>query len=60
MAGNFNKAIDYAEKSAQLFKENAGEENDYTKLQNKYVEVLKERAKNDAVLSRQLREVKQL
>lgn len=56
MMGNFEKAIDYAEKSSQLFEEYAGEDNQYTKLQKEYVEALKERAKNDAVLSRQLRE----
>jgi tetratricopeptide (TPR) repeat protein len=56
MTGNFDKAIDYAEKSVQLFKENAGEDSEYTKLQDKYVEALKKRAKNDVVLSRQLHE----
>lgn len=56
MTGSFEKAIDYAEKASQLFEEYAGEYDQYTKLQKKYVEVLKERVKNDAVLSRQLRE----
>jgi tetratricopeptide (TPR) repeat protein len=56
MTGNFEKAIDYAEKSSQLFEEHTGEEGDYTKLQKKYLEVLKERATNDVVLSKQLHE----
>ncbi|MDR0394702.1 MAG: tetratricopeptide repeat protein [Tannerella sp.] len=58
MAGDFNKAVDYAEKSARLFEKNAGKDSDYTKLQAKYVEALKERAKNDLLLSKQLRENK--
>jgi hypothetical protein len=58
MAGDFKKALDYAEMSARLFEENAGGESDYTKLQNKYVEALRERAKNDVLLSEQFRENK--
>jgi hypothetical protein len=56
MTGNFEKAIGYAEESVRLFEEYTGEDGDYTKLQKKYLEVLKERAKNDALLSRQLQE----
>ena len=56
MTGNFEKAIGYAEESGRLFEENTGEDGAYTKLQKKYLEVLKERAKNDMALSRQLRE----
>lgn len=56
MTGNFEKAISYAEESGRLFEENTGEDGVYTKLQKKYLEVLKERAKNDMALSRQLRE----
>ncbi|MDR2679546.1 MAG: tetratricopeptide repeat protein [Tannerella sp.] len=56
IAGDFEKAVGYAEESYRLFVTNAGEDNDYTKLQKMYLEILKGRAKNDSVLSRQLRE----
>jgi hypothetical protein len=56
ITGDFEKAITYAEKSYRLFEENAGEDDDYTKLQKRYLEILRERAGNDSVLSKQLRE----
>ncbi|MDR0699196.1 MAG: tetratricopeptide repeat protein [Tannerella sp.] len=56
ITGDFEKAIDYAGKSYQLFKEYAGENDAYTKLQKRYLEILNERAENDKTLSEQLRE----
>ncbi|MDR1524431.1 MAG: DUF6340 family protein, partial [Tannerella sp.] len=47
IAGDFGKAIGYAEESCRLFEENAGEDDGYTKLQKKYLDVLRERAGND-------------
>ncbi|MDR1098505.1 MAG: tetratricopeptide repeat protein [Tannerella sp.] len=56
MTGDFEKATGYAAECGRLFETYAGEDSDYTKLQKRYLEVLNERAKNDAVLSGQLRE----
>jgi tetratricopeptide (TPR) repeat protein len=56
ITGDFEKAILYAEKSYRLFEEYAGEEDAYTKLQKKYLEILNERAENEKNLSEQLRE----
>jgi hypothetical protein len=56
MTGDFEKAMDCAEQSVRLFRDSSGEESDYTKLQDRYVEVLKERAGDERLLSRQLRE----
>jgi tetratricopeptide (TPR) repeat protein len=54
--GDFGKATDYAEKSYRLFDEYAGEDDAYTKLQEMYLGILKERAEKDGILSEQLRE----
>jgi len=56
MAGNFRKAIDYAEISYGLFKEHADEKNYNTNLQSTYLEILKSRAEADQLLSKQLKE----
>lgn len=56
IAGDFQKAVAYAEKSYRLFEENTGEDDVYAKLQKRYLELLRERAGNDSVLSKQLRE----
>jgi hypothetical protein len=56
IAGDFEKATGYAEESYRLFEEHTGEDNAYTKLQKKYLEILKERAERDKTLSEQLRE----
>ena len=56
LAGNFEKAVEYAEISYGLYKEFAGNESDYLKVQNTYVVVLKKRQESDKMLSKQLRE----
>jgi len=56
LAGNFEKAVEYAEISYALFKEFAGNESDYLRIQNTYVVVLKKRQESDKMLSKQLRE----
>jgi hypothetical protein len=56
IGGDFEKATGYAEQSYRLFEENAGADDVYTKLQKRYLEILKERAERDRTLSRQLGE----
>ena len=57
MDGDFDKAIEYAEISYNLYKENAENENDsHTDLQNYYFEALKKRKTDDVKLSEQLGE----
>jgi tetratricopeptide (TPR) repeat protein len=54
--GNFNKAIEYAEKSCALFKEILPEDDRSVKIQKLFVEILKKRLSNEDKLSKQLRE----
>ena len=58
MIGNFDKAVEYAEVSYNLFKENEREKenNMYINAQNYYFEVLKKRKEDDKMLSGQLGE----
>jgi len=57
MKGNFDKAGEYAEIAYKLMKEQIKDEKDSVlKLQQAYVGILKKRAENDVVLSKQLRE----
>jgi tetratricopeptide (TPR) repeat protein len=56
IGGDFEKATGYAEQSYRLFEENAGADDAYTKLQKRYLEILKERTERDKTLSGQLRE----
>ena len=56
MMGDFKKAIEYAEISYKLFKENTDEKDSYTDIQKTYLDVLKKRVEEDKLLSKQLRE----
>jgi len=56
IAGNFQKAVEYAEVASSIFKKNADENNFHSLRQQKYLEKLTKRAENDEILSRQLRE----
>jgi tetratricopeptide (TPR) repeat protein len=56
MTGDFAEAIAYAEKAYHLFKESAGEENNFTKSQKLYIEALSKRAEDDKRLLHQLGE----
>jgi tetratricopeptide (TPR) repeat protein len=56
ITGNFEKAIENAEKSYKLYEEAAGEEDSFVKLQKRYIDILNKRAKDDDLLSKQLKE----
>jgi len=54
MTGDFKKAVEFAETSHRLFKENDIENSPYTTIQNTYIEVLKKRIDSDKILTKQL------
>ena len=56
MKNDFKKAIEYAEISHGLFKENADENDVYKGIQGTYIDVLKKRMEGDKLLSKQLGE----
>ena len=58
MIGDFEKAVEYAEISHNLFKENDKKNSQYIRMQDIYVNALKKRKSNDEILSKQLRETK--
>ena len=56
MKSDFKKAVEYAEISHGLFKENTDEKDVYRGIQGTYVDVLKKRMEEDKLLSKQLGE----
>ena len=56
LAGDFQKAIEYAEIADSLFVKFASEDTKYRKWQHEYLELLHIRVENDNTLSQQLRE----
>jgi len=56
MNGDFRRAVELAEQTYRLYKENLGDENDYTKIHAGYLNTLKIRLENDNKLSEQLGE----
>ena len=58
IAGDFAKAIEYAETADSLFKQNANEDHKFRKWQHKYLEQLKKRSEDDKTISLQLREAR--
>ncbi|MDR2146511.1 MAG: tetratricopeptide repeat protein [Tannerella sp.] len=56
MTGNFEKAVEYAEKSVRLLNDALGEDNSFSKLQKLYLDVLKKRVADEEILEQQLRE----
>ena len=56
ITGDFKKAVEYAEISHKLFKENDIENSPYTTIQNNYIELLKKRIDSDKILMKQLNE----
>ena len=56
MMGNFGKAVEYAEISYDLYKENDKADSSFVSLQKTYIETLNKRKRADAILSKQLNE----
>jgi tetratricopeptide (TPR) repeat protein len=54
--GDFNKAIEHAEKSCELYDSAVPGEEQFVKTQKLYIEILKKRLNNESLLSKQLRE----
>ena len=54
ITGDFKKAIEYAEISHSILKENDIVDSPYTAIQNRYVEILKKRIDSDKILTKQL------
>ena len=56
MTSDFKKAIEYAEISYGIFKENTSEDDGYLSIQQTYIDILKKRMEGEKMLSKQLGE----
>jgi len=54
MNGALAKALEYAERAAALFREHAGDDDGFTKMQKQYCYILQQRLKNEEILMRQV------